>query len=502
MIATIVSNQWIQMSQVPPDTNEQLYQHFSVRHPSSHFIDTSRGWDGWYRKYDRKGQRLPRTLLLELVSFAETSGVPLEVYDGRPEVSAPDPSKIDRNMLKGITLEDHQVRALQAVCEHEVGIHDHKTGAGKTEIMAAIVRLLQCHTVIIAEQRVVIEQIKQRLELRDIVDGGIGLFYGGETPDGQMVVVGSINSFNPPPATLKEKKPQEFFTKYQNSDKFQQIVANADLLMVDECDRATSAKYRKLFKSFKGRRKYGFSGTPFDTKKPVEALILKEFLGSVISQSSREELTGIGRIIPVKYYAITMGPDERTDMTAFDVAEKELIVDNPKFHDLVAEIVESFPDDGTLVLVDTNNIADLGMALERRIPNSKFIYNKTTKKVRRKYIGLFEQREIKCLIGGRILKRGLDLKGGVENLVLCGGGKLESDFDQKIGRAVRNNKRGWARVFSFFFLNNNYLYRHSKEQLKFVVNMGYETTVIIGGEEVDGAKFVASRFRLPKSRKP
>lgn len=498
MQATIVNNDWLMLDQVPSNISDMLYQHFSVRHPRAMFMDSSRGWDGWYRRYDRKLRRLARPFLLELISFAEENEIPLEVYDQRSAIAPPNKSLLTRDILKGIKLEDHQVRSVESTFDFEVGIHDHKTGAGKTEMMAAMIAVHNCPTVIIAEQRIVIEQIKARLELRDIVDEGIGLFYGGEMPNGQMVIVGSINSFNPPAATLRQKKPEEYATRYVNSEKFQEIVANADMLLVDECDRATNSMYKKLFKCFRGRRKYGFSGTPFDSKKPVEALMLKEFLGSIISQSSREEITDIGRIIPIKYIAIAIGPDDRHDQTAFDIAEKEMIVENTYFHNTVAQIVEAFPDDGTLILVDTNNIADLGLALERRIPNSKFIYGKTSKSVRTKYIGMFERRELKCLIGGRILKRGLDLKGGVENLILCGGGALESEFDQKLGRSVRNNKRGWARVFSFFFINNQYLYRHSREQLKFVVNMGYQTTVVINGEEIDGATFIKSRFRIAK----
>ena len=73
-----------------------------------------------------------------------------------------------------------------------------------------------------------------------------------------------------------------------------------------------------------------------------------------------------------------------------------------------------------------------------------------------------------------------------------------SNFDQKIGRAVRLNSRGWARVFNFYFRTNKYLYEHSRKQLKALVDMGYDSKVVFKHATVDGAKFVKSRFRRPK----
>jgi len=364
---------------------------------------------------------------------------------------------------------------------------------------SGIAKLFNCPTVIIAEQRIVIEQIKERLELRDVLEEA-GLFYGGSTPNGHLVVVGSIQSLTSPPVSLKKKKPDVYKKRLKRAKQFQSIVGRASLLMVDEADKATSKAYQSLFRNyFQGRRKYGFSGTPFDKNKPVEGLFLREHLGSIISQSDRKQVEAAGRIIPIKFVMVAFGEDgEKHDKTAFDIAEREIIIDNVDFHDKVKKIVSAFPDDGTLILVDTSNVTDLGHALQDHIPGSVFIYGKTSKKNRRKALDAFENREIKCLVGGRILKRGLDLKGGAENLIIIGGGKLWSDFDQKLGRAVRRNSRGWARVFSFLFLNNYYLYKHSREHLKVVVDMGYSTNVVFSDVTVDGAKFVKSRFRKPR----
>jgi superfamily II DNA or RNA helicase len=502
MRARIIDNDWVMIDQVTLGIEPALVDHFSVKHPRSYFIDTSQqGWDGYYRKYDVKRQRIARPLLHELEDLCKAKDFPLVVEDQRLTVGLPDPTTVKPDYLPGITLEQYQIESIQKAVTDEVGIYALQTGGGKTEVMAGIAKLFGCLTVIIAEQRVVIEQIKERLMLRDLFD--VGLFYGGEMPNGQKIVVGSIQSLATPPISYKEHNPAAYAKRLEHARKFQEIVKKAELLMVDECDRATNANYRYLFKNwFHGRRKYGFSATPFDTKKPVENLILKEHMGSVIYQTDRRVLEQLGRIIPIKYFMMAMGEDgDKDDKTAFDIAEREQMIDNPMFHLKVKRIVDAFPSDGTLILVDTGNVEDLGRALEAAIPGSVFIYGKTSKVKRNKALRAFEKREIKCLIGGKILKRGLDLKGGVSNLIICGGGHLWSDYEQKIGRALRKNEKGWARVFSFLFLNNYYLYKHGRSQLKAVVEMGYETQVIFKDQKVDGAALVQARFRKPKLKK-
>jgi superfamily II DNA or RNA helicase len=371
-----------------------------------------------------------------------------------------------------------------------------------TECMAAVTKAYNLPTVIIADQRIVIEQIKERLELRDIVDNstGVGLFYGGARPNGQTIVVGSIQSLTSPPVSLKRKNFQQWKKRSANAKAFQDIVKQSELLLVDECDRACDKRYRSLFmKYFTGRYKYGFSGTPFDKSKPVEALILKEHLGSIIYNIPRKEVEKAGAIIPVHGTMIAVGENgDKRDRTAYDIAQRELVIENDIYHQKIKQIVDAFPDDRTMILVDTHNVTDLGQALEQKIPGSIFIYGKTSTKKRKEALDAFKNGDLKCLIGGKILKRGLDVKGGVHNLIICGGGKLWSDFDQKVGRSVRKNDRGYARLFFFLHLDNYYLYRHSKEQLKSMLNMGYNVKVIVNGATIDGAELVKRKFRLPK----
>jgi len=221
--------------------------------------------------------------------------------------------------------------------------------------------------------------------------------------------------------------------------------------------------------------------------------------GTVISRSTRKELEGIGQIQPVKYTMLQFGDYDPQDKTAFDVAERDIIIDNPEFHNSIYKTVMNWPDQRHLVVVDTTNIEDVGKALEELIPNSAFIYGKTPMKRRREIIKSFEQDTLKCMIVSKIGKRGMDLGGGAHNLHIVGGGKLQSNFDQIIGRAVRKCEQGWSRVFDYYYTGNHYLMDHSRKRLRYIVEMGYVAHIVFGDIVLKAEDFVKSRYRAPKS---
>jgi superfamily II DNA or RNA helicase len=527
MRAVLRDNRQIHFENITQVEEDLVAAHFSLKIENHNkFIDpTQRGpWDGVYRRYNAKAQTLARPYLGDLAQMCNAQGLALDIVDTRPpwKYQPDDPEAITPDYLAGITLCDYQIRAIKAALRAEVGIIKSPTGSGKTEIIAALCKAIRCPTIIFADQLIIIDQIKERLELRDVLDeGGAGLFYAGKTPAGQLVVIGSIASLQTPtkiPAEpirqefalesdyLKAKKKHEaslkgYRSRMKRSRQFQDLAKLAEMIIVDECDLAASNQYRQLFRYYcNARRRYGLSGTPFDDAKPLNNLYVREHLGSVIVEIERAEVQAAGRIIPITYYMLAFGlSTERTDASMFDLAYMEYVAENPEFHKLVKMICDTYPNDGVFILVDRDV---LGKALEEYIPGSKFIHGKTSPKKRTEVLEAFERRELKILIGGKILERGLDLDGGCETMIITTGGKIAGKLNQKIGRAVRRNKLGRGRVYDFYFMKNKHLYKHSQGRLKIVVNqLGYQTWVIFqDGQVLDGAKFIKSRFHLPKPK--
>jgi len=274
----------------------------------------------------------------------------------------------------------------------------------------------------------------------------------------------------------------------------------ANGILVHNCDRSSSDSYTDLFTklAINARYRYGFSGTPFDDAKPVQNLIIREHFGNIISQSSRDELEAIGRIIPVTYTMLACNENgNKHDKTDNNSAIKEWMIENTELHNKINKICQFYKDEGTLILVES---LPLGEKLAEVIPGSEFIHGKTSDSRREEVINRFESRELKVLIGSKILRRGLDLKGGCENLILCYDGQMGSEFMQRLGRAVRKNKKGSSRVFDFLIMANHYLYKHARKRLEAVVAEGYKSTVVYKGIKVSGEDIIRRRWRFPKSQ--
>jgi superfamily II DNA or RNA helicase len=526
MIANILTNRLIQLSNITAWEEEIVDQRFSAVRPRANYIDLSGGamWDGVYRKYNRSNQTIARPLLGELRALCKEKDLALSIADKRPKpIYKPiDISLITEDFLPGIKLKQFQIDAIKTIYKAEVGVINVTMGGGKGELIAGICKAMPCPTAIIAEQIQVIEQLKQRLKLREVCEEP-GLFYAGKMPSGQLIIIGSIQSLvkpkqKPEKPSLKnfsdsksgtaQKKFEKAFKRYEaklkafrsrskKADALHKLLGKCEMLLVDECDLATSTTYKNLFRYwFNGRRRYGMTGTPYDQDKPVENLVLQEHLGSVIYSQNRESVEKTGLIVPITYYALAYGEDgNKDDASAFDIAVNEMMVYSEKFHHFIAAICKRFTDEGTLILVERD---DLGYALQKIIPDSEFIHGQTPRKKRPKILQAFEERKLKVLIGGKNVRRGLDLKGGCENLILATGGKLASEFKQRVARAARVNQKGSARIFDIYFLCNKYLYAHSRKRFKAAVATGYTSKIVFNDCSVEGEKFIKSRFHRPR----
>jgi superfamily II DNA or RNA helicase len=523
MIARIVDNKFIHLHSITDHEDQVLWEAFSVSEPGT-YIDNSyySNWDGVYRKYNRARKRLARPLLGMLREVCEKHKLPLSVEDVRDpwKYTTVKQEDIDENFLANIKLEDYQINAIRSCIDNECGIVDVPTGGGKGELICGFCKAIQCPTLILADQRVVVKQLKERLELRDITDD-VGIFYAGKRPDGQVIVVGLIQTLtaNKKPPELPDRKKDEtdkaykkrldryetslkaFKTRKKNVKFLNEYVKKAEMIIVDECDKAASESYKNLFRhSFQGRRRYGFSGTPFDPDKPVNEIIIKEHLGSIIYKEQRETILNRGRIVPITYNMLAFGLEGNpNEGSAYDIAYDEWIINNKKFHHLIYKLCAKFNTVGKLILVDRKNLGySLRDTIQEHGIEAHFIHGDTPTKERDATLKRFERREFSVLIGGKIINRGLDLAGGCEVLILAGSNKDRSDLLQRVGRAFRRNELGSSKIYDFFFRCNRYLYDHSKQKLKIMVNNKFDTKVIFPGGVIDGSEFISKRFRVDK----
>jgi len=211
----IEDNRWIRLTQVFEAHASALEKHFRVKDPNAHHSMAMKRnhWDGYHRFYKSGTQTLRRGYLKEVIQLCIDNDFPYEIVDKRLKSKwpIPAPDSFDKHLvdveLKGKKVEahDHQVRCWNSVCKatvhplFEIGTHSHPTGGGKSLMMAGIVKLFRCPTVIITEQSIVLNQIVDSLKLFDVVHhDDIGEFYSGKMIGNNLVCVGSIAALQTP----------------------------------------------------------------------------------------------------------------------------------------------------------------------------------------------------------------------------------------------------------------------------------------------------------------
>jgi len=91
----IVDNQWIHLDNIFPEFEDAIDRHFQATHPRKRYIVDTRKqqWDGVYRKYMRKGQKLRLPFLYELLALCAERNIPADIVDLRSPSPAPDPDE-------------------------------------------------------------------------------------------------------------------------------------------------------------------------------------------------------------------------------------------------------------------------------------------------------------------------------------------------------------------------------------------------------------------------
>lgn len=528
MRAVLRDNKHVHVEDVTDHELKILWEEFTFEDPNIHATkNAERSWQGVYRKFDRINNRIARTFLGRLAHVCRKNDLPFSVEDERPKwkYTYADARQVDAQFLPGITLEDYQIEGIKKGISSEIGIFKATTGSGKTEIIAGICKAINCPTVILADMTVVVAQLRDRLNLREVASE-IGMFFAGEKPNGEQIVIGSIQSLGIPKPPKEEPVIDDYVdetgykkaikrweqskiayqTRKRNYKMLVEYVKNAEMLIVDECDRSNSSTYRHIIRNvYKGRRRYGFSATPFDTSKFMANLGIEENFGYIIFEMDRREVEARGRIVPLKYRMLVYEDSNHAlhNRIALDIATDMFMTNNDRLHDMIMGIVKFHMGEKNMILVDRIPFGEnLLAAAVARGYKAAFIYGQTPKKERNSIIDSFAAGELDVLIGGKIVNRGLDVKGGVDNLIMAAGGKLRSDFLQKVGRALRVNKRGFSYVYDILYRCNHYLYEHSKSRLVTIVDAEYESSVNWGYTMVDGATFVSSNFRKPGKPKP
>lgn len=238
---------------------------------------------------------------------------------------------------------------------------------------------------------------------------------------------------------------------------------NYDVLILDECHHSAAKTYQQLNKTaWKGiYYRFCLSATAFrnDTE---ETLLLESICGRLIYKLPFQRAVKDKMIMPIESYYYEL-PKVKTSAHTWHEVYSELIVKNDTRNKLISD---------TLVHLNAQDVSTLCLVKEIEHGNrlsalSGFLFANGQDNSTVDFIRLFNEGEIKTLIGTEgILGEGIDSRP-CEYVLICGLGKAKSAFMQKCGRSIRNY-RGKESGKVVLFLDNSHKFtkRHFAEQVK------------------------------------
>lgn len=423
-------------------------------------------------KYLTKKKKNPTMAILpigfkqQLESWLKAKKAKYKIYDSRSlhniEIDDEDIANILYNENNDIVLYDYQIDAVKAMLDSPNGMIKAATGAGKTEVMMSLIKILKVKTLVLFKKVDLAHQTMKRMKKANI---DAGIVQGKNIDEDHDVVMATVQSGH----KLKS-------TDYR-------------MVIVDEAHNARSKSYQDLLRSNIFTYRYGFSATPWVKDKYKNSLVTA-WLGGTIYEIEPEILIKMGKLADPTVYITEIdkvvieknGKDYPKHINDYQwqAAEKNGIMNNVYRNNKIKEIVEQL-DGQVLVLV---KYIDHGKALQDLLSGSVFIYGDTDVKDRQLVMEKFEKGEDFVLIASTILDEGVDLKN-INHIVMAGGGISYIKIMQRIGRGMRilkdkngNVIKNKVNIYDFLDMTNHILERHSNNRIRIAQKAKYKVKYI------------------------
>lgn len=410
-------------------------------------------WDGKHRFYNLKDSSIRTGLVPFLASKIEMKSTFLDmdlkviIQDGRKNIPLKGSIELSKNMLKGITLRDTQMKALEAIYKGGMnilgrGIIESWTGSGKSEILCCIVKLIDAQVLLIAPDVYLGEQLFDRLEKRGV---SASLYRGQEDFDfSSRVVVSNI---------------QMLYSRFKKKSKnLLDYLRGVGAVLLDEVQFSAADSYKALFDSMENCSvRYGVSGTPFRSDEISDLTLLGEIGNRIVKIGARELIEEGAVSIPRFFIDRLVDKPKTKNLEGMNYAEvyKYLIVENLERNTKIVEYAKKLSDSGLKSLIFVTNLDHgkklLDLLKEADVNTPIFLDGSNDMSIRSEWKNKFEIGECSTLVATRIFDAGVDLDGGTNAVILAGGGKSRQRLLQRSGRGARLQKDKFNQVLIIDF---------------------------------------------------
>lgn len=387
-------------------------------------------WDG-YISLMQGMSKFPTGLLNSAVSALEDADYSVNIIDDPHDFQN---FVVSEDCLNGIILRDYQIDAATRLLRARRGVAKMATNSGKTEVISAILSVLDCNSIVIVSKTELLYQTAERIEVRTGCDVGK---IGDGVWDQKKITVAMIQ-------TLDSRGVD---------GKFDDNV----VLMVDECHHVSSDTMLDAMNKIPGCYRFGFSGTPLKHNRLADLKLIGA-TGEIVCDVTNEDMVVSGySAVPVITFHVIEGDGWGL---SYHEAYEEFIVNMSERNEKIADIAK---ESAGVTLILVNRIVH-GDSISKMVPGSIFVHGGDTTETRLKVLTNMRDGKAGTYIASPIFDEGIDVPS-IDTLILAAGGKSHIKLLQRVGRGLRR-KEGENVLFVHDFIDdtNEYLLEHSNER--------------------------------------
>jgi superfamily II DNA or RNA helicase len=423
-------------------------------------------WDGKIRFYSRRSKSFPTGLLTRVIKAFIQGRMVIHLTDVRKK------PKIQSNsvVLNGIELRPFQKECMNlCTARFNRGVIACAVNSGKTEIAIAIVKKLGIKSLWLTDSISLLSQTYKRFVTRLGNESQLGTIVGGEF-NPNFITIGSVDTLW---SYCKKAKKDPTSEK---SKLFYEFLDSIQLVINDECAKVPAETWYKILCQLKNAYyRYGLSGSPY--KGSIEDYYLIGSTGETVYEVTSSQLIRMGissrpafEIININlpHHPLLQDETGKKKKTPWPKIREVGIIKNEHRNAIITTKAKTQADLGERVVIlfsmlDHGNLLfeDLYGLIGERVA---VLTGKHTNDERIEVLENFKPGNI--ILASNIFDEGVDIAGGIDCLILAGGGKSDQKSVQRVGRALRMNSRGVVKIIDFKDNVNKILCRHSMQRIK------------------------------------
>lgn len=445
-----------------------LYNSLSVTSPTAKYSPLYRSglWDGKVRFY--RNSKFLTGLLPRALKALEDSGLgpvyinsyekPNVIVDKVPLLKGIDPIRFERTQLPLL-----REMLSRGRCSVKLA-----TGGGKTEIIAALAKVLQREKMLVLVHRIeLLHQTKERLETR--LDEEVGMIGLGKVDANKRVTVGMV---------------QTIFSRLDELIRW--LKEDVKVLVVDECHHSSADTWKKISMCcWNASWRFGLSGTPI-TGDDARDWWLVGLTGEVVEGLGISDLVGMGYLVkPVVFLVVDKRLEKWKHM--FRLSYKQVVdevYNDVETWEVVGDVIEEhirrYGEGGILVITERIAICKKFWKYLTDIKGVKasFVTGETKDWQRLVIFDAFKEGKIPVLVTTTILDEGVDVCKIRAIVFLCSTKSVVRVL-QRIGRGVRVDEgKSDVKIYDFK-VGAKYLEKHFKQRLRIYGREGFEVRMLV-----------------------